>query len=82
VPTPNEKTYEDEDIHINIQPNMEMNQWKSLSRLAPTRNIHFTSLDVLGIREIDTSHPWDRLKVSKDTLDIAPNFINYNQRNA
>jgi hypothetical protein len=45
-------------------------------------NINFTSLDMLGLREIDTSHPWDRLTISQDTLEIAPNFINYNRRNA
>jgi hypothetical protein len=78
VPTPNEKTSEDEDSHINIQPNMEMNEWKALSRLVPIRNIKFTSLDMLGLQGIDTSHPWDQLEVSKDTLDTAPNFINYN----
>jgi hypothetical protein len=36
---------------------------------------------MLGLRGIDTSHPWDQLEVSKDTLDTAPNFINYTRRN-
>ena len=49
VHTPNEKTSEDEDNHITIQQNMEMNEWQSLSRLSPTGNINFTSLDMLGL---------------------------------
>ena len=36
---------------------------------------------MLGIQEIDTSHPWDQLKVSQDTLDTAPSFISYHRRN-
>lgn len=49
MPTPIEQTFEYEDSHINIQPNMEMNEWKTLSRLTPTENIKFTSLDMLGL---------------------------------
>ena len=30
---------------------------------------------------MDTSHPWDQLKVSQYTLDTAPIFINYYRRN-
>jgi len=53
-----------------------MNEWQE-----PIRNIKLTSLDMLELWRIDTFHPWDQLEVSKDTLDIAPNFINYKQRN-
>jgi len=58
-----------------------MNEWQSLSRLVPTHNINFSSLDMLELREIDTSHPWDQLKISQDTLDTSPRFINYHPRN-
>jgi hypothetical protein len=34
---------------------------------------------MLGLQEIDTSHPWDQHKVSHDTLDTTPSFINYHQ---
>jgi hypothetical protein len=80
-PTPNEQTFQDEHSHTNIQPNMEMNEWQYLSRLVPTGNINLCSLDMLGLREIDTSHPWDQIKVSRDTLEIALSFISYHRRN-
>jgi pantothenate kinase-related protein Tda10 len=34
---------------------------------------------MLGLREIDTFHPWDQLKVSHNTLDTTPSFINYHR---
>ena len=55
---------------------MEINECQDLSRLVPTGDIQFNSLDMIGLRGIHTSHPWDQLEVFGDTFDVAPNFIN------
>ena len=48
APTPNEKTYADEDTNHNIHTDMEMNEWKVLLRLVPTGIIHINEIDMLG----------------------------------
>jgi len=59
---------------------MEMNEWQVLSRLVLASNIHINELDMLGLRDFDTNHTWNHLEVSKNTLETAPNYTEYNRR--
>lgn len=78
--TPDDQQYEGEPTNINIQSYMEMNELQYLSTLIPARTIQFGSFDMLGLRGINTSHPWDQPEVFEDTFDDAPNFVNYIRR--
>ena len=60
---------------------MNMNEWQVFSILVPTCNIHINEIDMLGLQDFDTNHTWNRPKVSTDTLETTPNYIDYNRRN-
>ena len=63
-----------------MDPNKEIKEWKVLSRLVPTFDIHINDLDMLGLQDFDTNHTWNRQEVSIGTLETAPNYIDNNRR--
>ena len=54
-----------------------MNEWKNLSRLVPTCNVHINELDVLGFQDFDTNHEWNHPEISRNKLETMTTYINY-----
>ena len=57
-----------------------MNEWKTLSRLVPTCNVHINEFDILGFRYFDNNHVWNHPKISINTLETIPTYIDYKHK--
>ena len=51
-----------------------------LSIIVPTGNVHINELDMLVFQYFDTNHEWNHPEISRNTLEIAPTYIDYKRK--